>query len=88
VLVYKYIDRGVGDWIEFADSLNHYYPNLKVLILSQNYSYPTTEKEFLTFIDTMNLELVVIDDNQTDWLKKYKFTNLIQNTFIFGGLND
>jgi hypothetical protein len=86
VLVFTYIDRGIKNWTSFANLLNVFYPNLKVLILAQNYSYDTDEKDFRTFLDMLKLDLFVIDDFQTDWLQQYKLTHKIPNTLIFGDL--
>jgi hypothetical protein len=81
VLVFEYIDRGIIDWSWFSTKLRQLYPNLKILIFDQNFSYneekcikrmELQEESFLNFIDSMNLELFLLFDYQTSWLKPYK----------------
>jgi hypothetical protein len=82
VLVFEFIDRGVLDWDWFSNKLRQMYPNLKVLIFGQDFSYSEyssekirlqiQEESFLQFIETMNLDLFLLFDFQTSWLIPYK----------------
>lgn len=71
VLYFEYIDRGIMDWKLFKTILKTNFPNLKVLIFEQNYSMDD-ETAFIDFVNLMNLDLLLIDDMQTDVLYKYK----------------
>ena len=37
-LLIEYVDRGIHNWIEFADNISTEYPRLNLLFVSQNYS--------------------------------------------------
>ncbi len=67
------IDRGIEDFPEFGDSLLELHPDLKVLVMSQNYSYDndiTDEqfaKDFIGFIKSLKLSVLIFYDSQSQF---------------------
>lgn len=67
-----YVDCGINNWDDFTN-IKGLYPNIEVLIMSQNYSYcgdhhiydKIIAEEFKAFITKMKLKYFVLDDMQT-----------------------
>lgn len=62
-LIFEYLDRGIVCWKLFSDFIHKVFPNLKHLILSQNYSYSTDF--FFDFYTDQWLDTIWINDDQS-----------------------
>ena len=64
-LVIPFIDRGIDCFIEFAKVLKDLFPNLKILNISQNYSYNQSFTDFVEFVKILGLKQLILQDSQS-----------------------
>ena len=61
------IDRGVHSFRELKIALKECYPNLKHLVIEQDYSIRTVFHHFLNFVRDMKLDSLTVIDLQTEF---------------------
>ncbi len=71
ILEFKYCDRGVDDWIEFAKLLE-YFPNMEKLYIRQNYTMANSCDDFYQFIKLVysnkHMKVLVLIDSQSNFI--------------------
>lgn len=74
-LLIEYVDRGVHNWDEFGKKLSADYPALKLLFISQNYSYNTQIlRMYNETVESYNMRVDCQDTN--DFLSFLQTTKL------------
>lgn len=69
-VLFYHVNRGVDSWEDFNRALKIWFPNLKTLLLSENYA-GSSEEEFIEFFLDPWLKEIWIEDRQTG----YNFIN-------------
>ena len=64
------VDRGVHKFRKLKVTLKECYPNLKHLVIEQDYSYPVVFHHFLNFIRDMKLDSLTVIDLQTEFFNE------------------
>ena len=64
--LFQFVDRGIKSWKEFNSALKIWFPNLKTLLLSENYS-TSEEEEFIDFFLDPWLKHIWIEDMQSSY---------------------
>jgi len=78
-LCIEYIDRGVRDWVQFANTLSKHYPNLKTLVFKQMFGeFDGSEQDktahFQYFVNHLALDFLYIEDGGgTPYLRQYEY---------------
>ena len=69
-LYIPFIDRGIRNFIDFANVLKDTLPNLKELYIEQNYCpRHDTVDEFLEFLNILQLDKITFIDHQSSFIK-------------------
>jgi hypothetical protein len=85
VIIDDEIDRGVEDFIYFANLLHKYYPDLTALTFRQNFSFDEDkedmaslwEDDLIGFIKILNLSYLEMRDCQSDWFQSVNWQNVL-----------
>lgn len=64
--LFQFVDRGIKSWKDFNRALKIWFPNLKTLLLSENYSV-SEDEEFIEFFLDPWLEEIWIEDMQSSY---------------------
>jgi hypothetical protein len=95
---FEYCDRGIKCWKKFSEFLKTCFPNLRSVILCQNYSYSKCgdeleETHFLDFFYDPWLSHIWIEDCQTSFIKKERtitdnLTRVLNSGYICETVSD
>jgi len=77
-VLFNYVDRGIKSWAEFYKALKIWFPSLKTLLLSENYS-ESSELEFKEFLENPWLTHIWIEDYQSKYKCIYDTLNIPDN---------